>query len=97
MFPLKRSTTVVKMSIFVAILGVSQRKSTDLTVTSLSSALLHIKAFVKRFALEHLLSLGSEVVSIYRDGRDRRLHLPSLKHFRHPVGTECLSMDEALA
>lgn len=31
MFPLNRSTVVVKMSIFVTILGVSHRKITDLT------------------------------------------------------------------
>lgn len=51
---------------------------------------------MKRSALEHLLSLGSKVVSVYSGGRDRRLRLPSLNHFRHPVGTEHLSMGEGL-
>lgn len=51
---------------------------------------------MKRFAPEHLLSLHSEVASVYSDGRDRRLHLPSLNHFRHPVGTEHLGVAKGL-
>lgn len=96
MFPLKRSTAVVKVSIFVTILGVSHRKSTDLTAYFTIKLLLHIKAFVKRFAPERLLSLDSEVSSVYSDGRDRHLRLPSLNHFRHPVGTERLGVTKGL-
>lgn len=49
---------------------------------------------MKRFALEHLLSLGSKVVNAYSDGRRRHLHLPSLNQCRHPIGSEHLSMDK---
>lgn len=51
---------------------------------------------MKRFALEHLLSLGSKVVNVYSDGRGRRLHLLSLNQFRHLMGSEHLSMDTGL-
>lgn len=51
---------------------------------------------MKRFALEHLLSLDSEVASVYSDGRDRHLRLPSLNHFRRPVGTEHLGVAKGL-
>lgn len=51
---------------------------------------------MKRFALEHLLSLDSEVASVYSDGRDRHLHLPSLNHFKHPVGTKHLGVAKGL-
>lgn len=51
---------------------------------------------MKRFALEHLLSLDSEVASVYSDGRDRHLRLPSLNHFKHPVGTEHFGVAKGL-
>lgn len=51
---------------------------------------------MKRFALEHLFSLGSKVASISSDGRDRRLPLPSVNHLRDHVGTKHFSTDQAL-